>query len=90
MLRWDRYGFDKRHVGTCCLKIVFLHPVASTGHVVHSDAPAAQNVDTLFSMLGWDRYKFHKKHTVTLYVKLVFLHPVEPAGHVVHSGAFGA
>jgi hypothetical protein len=36
MLGWDRYGFDKKHAGIRYAKLVFLHPVRSTGHVVHS------------------------------------------------------
>jgi hypothetical protein len=56
-----------------------------TGHVLHSCASGAQNVDALFFMLGWARCNFHKKHVGTSYIELVFFHPVRSAGHVAHS-----
>jgi hypothetical protein len=70
-------------------KLVFLHPVLSAGHVVHSDACGAQNFDALFFMLGWDCCHFHKKCVGTRYVELVSLHLVGYAGHVEHLGASG-
>jgi hypothetical protein len=33
---WDWYGLHKKHVGTRYSKLVFLHPVGSAGHVMHS------------------------------------------------------
>jgi hypothetical protein len=42
-------------------ELVFLHPVGSVGHVVHSGASGTRNVNTLFFMLEWDRYRFDKK-----------------------------
>jgi hypothetical protein len=66
---------------------LFFYMVGITGHVVHSGASGARNVDALSFMLGWDRYGFNKKHTGTCYAELVFLHLVGSMGHVVNSGA---
>jgi hypothetical protein len=34
------------------VELVFLHPVGSTGHVVHSGSYGVSNVDALFFMRG--------------------------------------
>jgi hypothetical protein len=60
MVEWDRYGFQKKSVGTRYAKLVFLHLVGSMVHVGHVGAAGPQNIDALFFMLGWDRYGFHK------------------------------
>jgi hypothetical protein len=55
MLGWDWCGFHKKHVGARYVKLVFLHPVGSVGHVAHSGASGMQNIDVLFFMLRWDK-----------------------------------
>jgi hypothetical protein len=34
--RVDRYGFEKKRAWTSYAKLMLLHPVGSTGHIVHS------------------------------------------------------
>jgi hypothetical protein len=87
---WDRFRFNKKRASTRYAELVFLHPVRSAGHIVHSGAPGARNDDAHFFMFRWDRFRFNKKHDGTRSDELVFSHPVVSAGHVVHSGAFGA
>jgi hypothetical protein len=79
----------QKHIETSYAKHVFLHPVGSASHVVHSDASWAWNGNTLFFIIGWDQYGFGKKCVGTSYVEHMFLYLVESAGHVVHSGASG-
>jgi hypothetical protein len=87
MLWWFRCGFHKKRNRTCCAEHLFLPPVESAGHAVHSSRTGARNVDTLLLMLGWVQCGFHKKRDGTHYTKFVFLPLVGSASHVVHSGA---
>jgi hypothetical protein len=89
MLGWDWYGFDRKSAGVCYADLVFMHPLGSVGHIVHSGVFRARNMLALFFMLGWDWYGFNKKRDGALYVEIVFLHLVGSAGHIVHSGASG-
>jgi hypothetical protein len=52
MLWQDRYGFNKKRVGTCYAKLVFLHQVQFAGHVVDSGASGAPKSMHYFSSLG--------------------------------------
>jgi hypothetical protein len=41
MLGWGRYRFNKKRIGTCYAKLVFLLPLGYVGHIVHFDASEA-------------------------------------------------
>jgi hypothetical protein len=90
MTGWAQFGSHKKRTGTRYAKLVFLHLVGSTGHVVCSVASGAQNIDALFLMLGWAQFGSHEMRAGTRYTEFVFLHHVASTGHVVRSGASGA
>jgi hypothetical protein len=52
MLRWNWYGFDKKRTRICYIKLVFLHLVRSTGHVVHCIASGYETSTHYFSYSG--------------------------------------
>jgi hypothetical protein len=86
-LGWAWCGFHKQCARTHYVELVFLHPVGSAYHVVHTGAFGPRIVDTLFFMLGWARYGFHKMHIGKRYAEFLFLHAVGYADHIVHSSA---
>jgi hypothetical protein len=65
---------------------VFYHSVGSVGHVVHSVASGARNIDAIIFLHGWDRYGLHKRGAETRYARHVFLQLVGSVCQVVHSG----
>jgi hypothetical protein len=87
--RQDRYRFDKECIRTCHAELVFLHPMGSAGHVVHSGESGRKMSMHYFSCTGGTSMDLTKKRTRTRYAKLVFLHLVVSVGHVVCSCASG-
>jgi hypothetical protein len=72
-----------------CTYLVFLHPVGSTGLIMHLMCPRHETSTHYFhGRVGW--IGFYKKRARTRYTELVFLHPVGSVGHVVYSSASGA
>jgi hypothetical protein len=63
---------------------VFLHPIGSTGHVMHSGAFGHEMSLHYYSSSGGTGIDLTESAR-THYAELVFLHPVRSVGHVVHS-----
>jgi hypothetical protein len=89
ILGWARYIFDKNHVGTRYAELVFLHPVGSTRHVVHSVCPCRETSIHYFSCSGGPNAFPIKSAPGHVTSNLHFLHPVESLSYKVHSGASG-
>jgi hypothetical protein len=53
-------GLQETPARTRYTELVFLHPVGSVGHIVHSCVSRALNIDALFFMLRWNRYGLPK------------------------------
>jgi hypothetical protein len=88
-IRWAQHQSHKKCARTCCVKLVFLHPIWFGGHVACFVASGARNFEGLCFMLGWARCRSHKKCTGTRYTELVVFHLVRFGGHVVCFGASG-
>jgi hypothetical protein len=52
ILRWDQHGFDRKRIGRCYTELVFLHPIGSAGHVVHSGTSGHETSTHYFSCSG--------------------------------------
>jgi hypothetical protein len=66
MFRWDRFEFNKKRAGTRYAELMFMYLVGSAGHVVHSSASGAQNIDALFFILStqMERVEQNQRHTL--------------------------
>jgi hypothetical protein len=84
---WARCSLNKTRAEAHYAEVVLLNMVGSAGHVMHSIASSARNIDALYFMLRWPRCGFHKKRIGKHYTELVFLHLVLTMGHVVYSCA---
>jgi hypothetical protein len=98
VLWWALCCFHKKRVGRRYTELEFLHPVGSTGPILHFGTSGVSNIDALFFQMSTHYFSYSggigvnstKTHVGTRYTKLVFLHMVGSAVHIVHFDASGA
>jgi hypothetical protein len=83
--------FPQKSTNTGYAELLFLHPMGSTGDVVHSSARPGHEILTHYfpcsGGTGTDPINSSLGHVMP---NLCFCIRWGSAGHVVHSGAFGA
>jgi hypothetical protein len=72
MLGWDRCGFQKMHVGTRYVELVFLHPVGYSGHFEHSGESGRETSTHYFSRSGGTGTDSTQMRARTCYTELMF------------------
>jgi hypothetical protein len=77
---------SKKRAWTRYTKFLFLHPVGSAGHVVHSGHETSTHSFLCSTGTATDSTKSVPGHVMP---NFLFLHPVGSTGHVVHSSMSG-
>jgi hypothetical protein len=72
MVRWGKYGIDKKCTRTRYAELVFLYLVGFAGHVVHSGASGRETLTQYFSCSGVFGAVFIKMHRDTLRQTCIF------------------
>jgi hypothetical protein len=85
MLGWARCGLHKKHAGECYAKLLFLHPVGSTGHIVH---PVHDTSTHYFSCSGGPNAVSIKSALGHITLNLCFAFGGS-VGHIMHFGPSG-
>jgi hypothetical protein len=87
MLGLHRYGFHKNCNGTRYVELLFLHPVGSARHVVHSVRLRHETSMHYFSCSGGTSTDLTKSASGHVGPNFCFLHPEGSVGNIVHSDA---